>query len=351
MALADVPGLGAYLEKRRMNEARPLQELQQAQAAVGLMGALRQQQLAEQEMAREKQVRGALANTNGDPEKAMAILIQSGNVAGAAKLAPLVEARRKATHVLTPGAQLVTNEGGVVASVPPRPAEDPEIVRLQKYLSTLPEGDPGRGPVQKRIQMLGERQGGVNVYSGTPTAGVDAQGNPVFFQPSAQPGVPPKIIPGVRPQPKPKDEAGLTPENAGKVAMAQQAIAGVGTVRGLLFDKSGNLNRGLVMAMSIPGTTGLPGNTNARVARSAIRNAVEAKLRLETGAAATQSEIDRTLDRFLPTVGDTPQSAAFKLGELENFFQMSLAQTKGMKSDKPGGAQRLKFDAQGNPVQ
>jgi hypothetical protein len=70
------------------------------------------------------------------------------------------------------------------------------------------------------------------------------------------------------------------------------------------------------------------------VARSAIRNAVEAKLRIETGAAATESEVERTLARFLPTVADTPDSAKFKLDELEKFFKSSLSMTKGVKAKK-----------------
>jgi hypothetical protein len=78
---------------------------------------------------------------------------------------------------------------------------------------------------------------------------------------------------------------------------------------------------------------------------------VEAKLRLETGAAATESEVERTLARFLPTVADTEDSAKFKLDELQKFFKSALSITKGAKpkgsTDTP---QRMKFDAQGNPL-
>ena len=128
-----------------------------------------------------------------------------------------------------------------------------------------------------------------------------------------------------------KGGGGLTPENAGKVAMAQQSIDAIGTFRKLAFDKDGGLNRGLIAAVSTPGMAGMPGYSDARIARSAIRNAIEAKLRLETGAAATSSEVDRTLDRFLPTIGDTAESAKFKLDELEKFFKSSLSQTKGVQ--------------------
>ena len=151
---------------------------------------------------------------------------------------------------------------------------------------------------------------------------------------------------------QPKPDAGMTPENAGKVAMAQQAVQGIDTVRGIVFDKEGKMNRGLIGAMNLPIVSGLPGNSQARIARSAIRNAVEAKLRIETGAAATESEVERTLARFLPTIADTPDSAKFKLDELDKFFRSSLSLTKGVaKPAATGGAQqRMRFDAQGNPV-
>lgn len=151
--------------------------------------------------------------------------------------------------------------------------------------------------------------------------------------------------------PKPAGEpGGQSPENAGKIAMGQQAVEAIGTVRGIVFDKDGKLNRSLVAAMNLPIVSGLPGNSQARIARSAIRNAVEAKLRIETGAAATEPEVERTLARFLPTIADTDESAKFKLDELEKFFKTSLSLTKG--APKPGGGPtRLKFDANGNPVQ
>lgn len=130
-------------------------------------------------------------------------------------------------------------------------------------------------------------------------------------------------------------EGGMTPENAGKVAMAQQSVEGIGTVRSKIFDKDGKLNVGLVAAINTPIVAGLPFNTDARVVRSAIRNAIEAKLRLETGAAATESEVERTLARFMPTPADTSESAKFKLDELEKFFKTSLSQTKGVKPQVP----------------
>jgi hypothetical protein len=128
---------------------------------------------------------------------------------------------------------------------------------------------------------------------------------------------------------------GLTPENAGKVAMSQQAVEGITKAKGMLFDKDGNFNSKLAAMISTPGFAGLPFSSDARVARTALRNAVEAKLRIETGAAATESEVNRTLARFMPSPMDTKESAAYKLDELQKFFESSLAQTKGVKQTPP----------------
>lgn len=53
MALADIPGYGAYIARRQMNEQAPLAELQQASGAMGLMAALekrKREQQARQEL-------------------------------------------------------------------------------------------------------------------------------------------------------------------------------------------------------------------------------------------------------------------------------------------------------------
>jgi hypothetical protein len=133
-------------------------------------------------------------------------------------------------------------------------------------------------------------------------------------------------------------EQGQTPENAGKVAMADQSVQSIQVARGKIFDKNGKLNRMLIGAVNLPIVAGLPGNSEARIVRSALRNAIEAKLRLETGAAATESEVERTLARFMPTIADTDESAKFKLDELEKFFKNALSITKGAKPAQPGAA-------------
>src|SRR3990167_4230766 len=47
MALADIPGYGAYIQRRQMNEQKPLQELQQVGAVQGLLAKMQAQQKAQ----------------------------------------------------------------------------------------------------------------------------------------------------------------------------------------------------------------------------------------------------------------------------------------------------------------
>jgi hypothetical protein len=119
--LANIPFYGAYAQRREMNEQAPMQELKQASGAIGLMGALQEQQ-------QQAQLRQALAESGGDVEAAMRAAIASGNLAGAAKLAPILEERRKAQpqpRVMGPGSQLVGPNNEILHTVPHRPANPP----------------------------------------------------------------------------------------------------------------------------------------------------------------------------------------------------------------------------------
>ena len=87
--LASIPGYGAYIARRQMNEQQPMQELQQAGAALSLQGILEKQ-------GQEAQLRKALAESGGDPDAALKAALTSGNVGAAAKLSPIIQARETA---------------------------------------------------------------------------------------------------------------------------------------------------------------------------------------------------------------------------------------------------------------
>lgn len=304
-ALANIPFYGAYVAKKQLNEQQPLEDIKEASALLGLKNAI-------QEQKEQQELKSVLAGA-GDVEAAMQAALRAGNANVAAKLSPLVEARRKAmaapelkaapTRQRYDGTSIIQEEmqpdgtwreiGRGPRFAPPAP-DKPEKPQVFPVITT-PEGVFERRPEGLvRLTVPGTNQ-------------------PLTSKPPAA-------------------EQGLTPENAGKVAMAQQSVQAIDTAKKIIFDQNGNLNRGIVGAINLPIVAGLPMNSNARIARSALRNAIEAKLRLETGAAATESEVDRTLARFMPTPADTNESAKFKLDELQKFFNSSLSMTKGIPS-------------------
>jgi hypothetical protein len=130
-----------------------------------------------------------------------------------------------------------------------------------------------------------------------------------------------------------KESGGLAGESAGKIAMADQAIIDLREARKLIFDDKGNLKSETILALNVPFTAGAPGHEDARKAYSKLYNAMEAKLRIETGAAATEREIKSILNRFLPSVGDIPTPAVVtdRIDRLEAFFNTTIDQTKGVR--------------------
>jgi hypothetical protein len=206
------------------------------------------------------------------------------------------------------------------------------IAKLMAERDALPPNDPRRQIYDKAIEKQSTHQAPVNVYSSSLTPAQDAQGNPVLVQGSGREDVPPRIIPGIAPLNK--EAGGVAGETAGKVAMADQAIMDIRGVREKLIDDKGKLNRGIVAAMNMPLSSGMPFSSDAREAYSQMYNAVEAKLRIETGAAATGREVVSILNRFLPRVSDTDSVAKNKLERLEEFMKTTLDQTKGVRKDK-----------------
>ncbi len=159
MKLSDVPGLGGYLDRRAQLEHEETSDLQQA-------GSLAQLQALLENRQRDAQLRGTLAQSGGNLQKAMEASIAGGNLQGAGKLAALLEVQRKATapRVVAPGSQLLGPNNEVLHSVPHRPEAQPEFVRLtqqygnlQAMLQGLPEEHALRPQVQSAAEQLKAR--------------------------------------------------------------------------------------------------------------------------------------------------------------------------------------------------
>ena len=156
--LASIPGYGAYVARRQMNEQQPMRELQQAGGVLSLQNILEQQE-------QQKQFRQTMAQAGGDVEAAMNAALRAGRPDVAARLAPLVEAKRKAGQGQPIGAGGLRMPSGEIVPPADRPKEfaPPEIVKLHEYLNSLPPNDPRGTAVKARIKKLTERDPGVTV--------------------------------------------------------------------------------------------------------------------------------------------------------------------------------------------
>lgn len=125
-----------------------------------------------------------------------------------------------------------------------------------------------------------------------------------------------------------------SPEQAAKTELLNNGIKDMERYRDLVL-KDGKVDRQIILGMATPGMAGVPG-TNSRLAYSYIYNAVEAKLRAESGAAVPESEVQRMAKRFVPSPLDNDQTIKSKVDRLEEFLKGSLGRVKGQPSAGTG---------------
>lgn len=113
--------------------------------------------------------------------------------------------------------------------------------------------------------------------------------------------------------PKP---AAFTPESAAKAQMVEQALTYIPLIRAGLILPNGNVDRENVANMNIrtPFTEG-------RKLSTYVMDAVEAKLRAESGAAVPEPEVARAAKRFIPAIGDNDAQVKIKLNNLETYLK------------------------------
>jgi hypothetical protein len=128
----------------------------------------------------------------------------------------------------------------------------------------------------------------------------------------------------------------LSADAAGKLAMVTQAESDLNEAEGLLFP-GGKFSPNMAFQTNFPGG-GMPA-TEGRQAYSKVLNAVNAKLRIETGAQANPSEVQNILQRFMPTMRDTDVTAQDKFRRLKEFMATtkSIIDPRG-RFDKTQGA-------------
>jgi len=144
----------------------------------------------------------------------------------------------------------------------------------------------------------------------------------------------------------------LSPEQAAKTSMVKVAVRDVQNLRKLLIDKDGEFNKLLaaqMMDIGVPfiDTLQFAGVFEGRKARQLALNAINAQLRAESGAAVPEEEVERAMQRFVPSPLDSKELALQKLQSLEDLLTGTLKLAKGPSSGAPTV---IKFDAQGNII-
>jgi hypothetical protein len=112
----------------------------------------------------------------------------------------------------------------------------------------------------------------------------------------------------------------ISGDAAGKGLMISQALSDLEVVEKLLFPKPGVFNR--TLALGARGNIPEWAVKDSQIVMSNMQNAVNAKLRIETGAQANPSETENIMARFFPSgIKDNEASARNKVRRLKDFME------------------------------
>ncbi len=183
-------------------------------------------------------------------------------------------------------------------------AEARDVLAKEKAIQD--EIDRGT-PLGKRLLAKQEKSGvNLNVSYGAPIAATDSQGNPVFIRPPKDGMGAPVVMEGYTPPEKP------TEAEAKSATFHQQMNAASNELQNI--EKSldvTSLGSQLGVRMA-GGLTNPLASKEAQRYRQAQEQWSEAFLRIKTGAAATQDEVDRNITTFFPQIGDSAEVIAQK---------------------------------------
>jgi hypothetical protein len=249
------------------------------------------------EVTRQSQYRRAPEEVLGMASTSLGTAALRDRPLMAQRLAQMLETPKEAEYGTTPqfdaeGRAFVVNKAGNVRYLDgvKAPAEAPAAVtpttivkdgrrvvidaRTGREIGAAPESSP------------------LVVNYGSPVAGVDEQGNPVFFQPSRGGGQP-AIVPGVRPSPK-----GMNETQAKAAGFADRLI------------ESSPLLDATPPSVGASVLSDLPGGNFALTPEQqsffqAERNFINAVLRRESGAVISDQEFANARKQYIPQPGDS----------------------------------------------
>lgn len=132
----------------------------------------------------------------------------------------------------------------------------------------------------------------------------------------------------------------IAAESAGKLAMSQAALSDLEYIEGTLFDEAGDLQESNLSF--VPFSDGL-GSVTRQTAQAA-RRAIEAALRMATGAAAPESEVDNYMSLYFPSALDSDEGARRKIQQLRAFIEGTINNIRPgavEATNSPSGGQSL----------
>ena len=112
----------------------------------------------------------------------------------------------------------------------------------------------------------------------------------------------------------------LTPEQAGRFAGLNQAMEDIQSIQKLIEPTPGKIDRTVIFSAQLGG---IP-FTKGRDLNSLMNDAIDAKTRASTGAAATDGERRDFNETYKPAVQDSDSLIRSKLTRLNRFMQMSV---------------------------
>jgi hypothetical protein len=296
-----------YSKRRDANEQVGMRDLAQASSLMQLQQAV----MAQREQQEAKSI---MQQGNGNLEAVLQGALKAGRTDIAAKLAPLIEAQRKAMakpdpRVLAPGGRLVSPTGEVIAEAPFKPEAQKAPTQRQRYDGTTviqeelqPDGKwkeigkgprfaPEKPPEPKRYPTITTGDG---IYEHRPEGLVQLK-DPKTGQP---------LKPTARERPI-TEYQGKNAMYGVRATMADKTLTDLEekiSVTGLAAKRA---------VQDIPVVGGVLG-AGANVALSkdqqkveqAQRNFVNAVLRQESGAVINPAEFENAIKQYFPQPGD-----------------------------------------------
>jgi hypothetical protein len=248
------------------------------------------------EVTRQSQYRRAPEEVLGMASTSLGTAALKDRPVMAQRLAQMLETPKEAEYGTTPqfdseGRAFVVNKAGNVRYLD-GVSKAPETTELQRNYEYA-KGQGYTGSFDD-FRKSGIARTTVDVRYGAPVSGVDAEGNPVFFQPNPT-GGPPSIIQGVRPEGKAQTES------QANAALYAERMAESEPV----FESFAPPSYGSRAKESLPGNIGNVMLTpEARQWFQAERNFINAVLRKESGAVISDSEFDSARKQYIPQPGD-----------------------------------------------